>query len=483
MLVFEEMNHNDILFRRDKDTILFDDVNLRNIETKFGTPSYLFSADQIRRNIRYLREKMLEYNPQTSIAYSMKNNIIPEICSIISDEVDYFETTSILEQKIIEKIILEKKKISHIISTNIYKPEELIEDVIKYPIICLTEIDLENCHSFLAIDSYQDLKNVEKVAKRLGVKPKVLIRVNPGIKMDIEETIFASANVTAKCAVVISNIEPIINASNDPTIKIWLPERQFKPEFDTAERLVKEAYESEYLDLVGLHCHLGSQITNIEYFDRFFEVVTRFFKTMNEEINDKLKILDLGGGYPVDYAHCECVPTIEDISKSLSKNIKNSGINPDIIIESGRFITANSGILLSKITITKENSDGRKIAVLDLSIYSDLLDVLTAQWSYDYSLINDLPDTDQKATWKLVGGTNDTLDQITPRMIKCSNCKEQIIEKKEITFPRDLVIGDLIAVKSAGAYTTCFNSNYCGRIKPLIVIKDSMSEQQILRTR
>ncbi|MCK5157514.1 MAG: hypothetical protein KAR08_00025, partial [Candidatus Heimdallarchaeota archaeon] len=456
------MNHNNILFRRDRDTILFDDVNLRNIETKFGTPTYLFSADQIRRNIRYLREKMLEYNPQTSIAYSMKNNIIPEICSIIADEVNYFETTSILEQKLIEKIILEKKKDIHIVSTNIYKSDELIEDVIKYPNTSSLKIDLENCHSFLAIDSYQDLKNIEKVAKRLGVKPKVLIRVNPGIKMDIEETIFASANVTAKCAVVISDIEPIIKASNDPTIKIWLPERQFKPEFDTAERLVKEAYESENLDLVGLHCHLGSQITNIEYFDRFFEVVTRFFKIMNVEINDKLKILDLGGGYPVDYAHCECVPTIEDISKSLSKNIKNSGINPDIIIESGRFITANSGILLSKIAITKENSDGRKIAVLDLSIYSDLLDVLTAQWSYDYSLINDLPDNDQKVAWKLVGGTNDTLDQLTPRIVKCNNCKEQVIERKEIAFPRDLIIGDLIAVKSIGAYTTCFNSNYCG---------------------
>ena len=109
--------------------------------------------------------------------------------------------------------------------------------------------------------------------------------------------------------------------------------------------------------------------------------------------------------------------------------------------------------------------------------------VLTAQWNYDYSLINELPDSDQKTTWELVGGTNDTLDQLTPRIVKCSNCKEQIIEKKEITFPRDLEIGDLIAVKSAGAYTTCFNSNYCGRIKPLIVIKDSMSEQQILRTR
>jgi diaminopimelate decarboxylase len=483
--VFEEMTQDSILFRRERESISFDEVNLRNIENKFGTPTYLFSADQIRRNIRFLREKMLKHNPRTKIAYSVKNNLIPEICTIIANEIDYFETTSMLELKIIEKIILEKKKNKHIISTNIYKPDELIEDVIEFPNVTSSDPESAKCESYLAIDSYQDLKNIEKVAQRLGVKPKVLIRVNPGIMMDIDETIFASANVSAKCAVVISNIEPIISNSNDPTISIWLPERLSKPEFDTAERLVKEAYESDNLDLVGLHCHLGSQITNIEYFDRFFEVVTRFFKLMNEEINDKMKILDLGGGYPVEYTHCECVPSIDDISKSLSKNIKNASINPDIIIESGRFITANSGILLSKITITKENSERQKIAVLDLSTYSDLLDILTAQWSYDYLLINNLPDPKQEDTfnWKLVGGTNDTLDQISLKIFKCNNCKDFIKEKKEITFPRDLTAGDLIVIKSAGAYTTCFNSTYSGRPKPQIVIKDSKSKQLIQRIR
>ncbi|MBK5112184.1 MAG: hypothetical protein KGD59_07575 [Candidatus Heimdallarchaeota archaeon] len=479
------MTQESILFRRDKESILFDEINLRNIESKFGTPTYLFSADQIRRNIRFLREKMLKHNPRTKIAYSMKNNIIPEIFTIIANEIDYFETTSMLEQKIIEKITLKKKKNIHIISTNIYKPDGLIEDVIEFPNLVPSETEQVKCESFLAIDSYQDFKNIEKVAQKLGAKPKVLIRVNPGIKMDIEETIFASADVTAKCAVIISKIGPIINASNDPTISIWLPERQFIPEFDTAERLVKEASESDYLDLVGLHCHLGSQITNIEYFDRFFEVVTRFFKLMNEEIIDKLKILDFGGGYPVEYTHCECVPSIEDISKSLSKNIKNSNINPEIIIESGRFITANAGILLSKITITKENSEGQKIAVLDLSTYSDLLDILTAQWSYDYTLINDLPDTKQEDiyNWKLVGGTNDTLDQLSHKTFKCNNCKDFKKEKKEIAFPRDLETGDLIIIKSAGAYTTCFNSTYSGRPKPHIVIKDTTSKQQIEKIR
>ena len=475
--------YNEDLYRREKDTLLFDNVNLIDITNKFGTPTYFFSAKQIRRNITYLREVMQKYNPQTSIAYSMKNNFVPEICSVIAGEVDFFETTSLLEQKIIEKICLEKRNTFHIISTNIYKPDGLIEDVIKYPNIDSSKIESLDYQSFLAIDSYQDLKNIEKVAQKLNAKPKVLVRVNPGLKMDLEETIFASANETGKCAVIISNIKPIIEASNDQTISIWLPKRQFIPEFDNAERLIKEAFESKYLDLVGLHFHLGSQITNIDYFERFFEVITRFFKIMNEKVNGELKILDIGGGFPVDYTQCQCIPTIEDISKCLSRNIKKTEINPKIIIESGRFITATSGVLLSKITITKENSVGQKIAVLDLSTYSDLLDILTAQWNYDFSLVNDLPDTAKEEidNWELVGGTNDTLDQLKPRVFNCANCNEPREKKKIFAFPRELKIGDIIAVKTAGSYTTCFNNNYSGRPKPLMILNDSGKNQLIHR--
>ncbi len=476
------MNKNK-LYSRDKDTLLFDNVNLIDISKKYGTPTYLFSADQIRRNISHLREVMQKYNSQISIAYSMKNNFIPEICGIIAEEVDYFETSSMLEQKIIEKIIQKKKKKLHIISTNIYKPDGLIEDVIKYPNLSLSENSSITCQSLFAIDSYQDLKNIEKVAEKLGMKPKVLIRVNPGIEMDTEETIFASANVSAKCAVIISNIKPIIENSDDPTISIWLPERQIIPEYDTAERLIAEAYKSQHLELVGLHCHLGSQITNIDYFDRFFEVVTRFFSIMNKKYNDSLSILDLGGGYPVNYSNHQCLPTIEEISKSLSKNIKKANINPSIIIESGRFITATSGILLSRISIIKENSAGQKIAVLDLSTYSDLLDILTAHWNYDCSLVNDLPNSNQNEmqNWELVGGTNDTLDQLIPRSCKCSRCKEHDKEKKKFSFPRELKVGDIIAVKTAGSYTTCFNSNYSGRPKPLIILYNCGDNQLIHR--
>jgi diaminopimelate decarboxylase len=264
-----------------------------------------------------------------------------------------------------------------------------------------------------------------------------------------------------------------------------LPERKTVPEFDTAERLIEDAYISQYLELAGLHFHLGSQITNIDYFDRFFEVATRFFKIINKKYNDSLNILDIGGGYPVNYSSHKCLPSIEEISKSLSNSIKKADINPSIIIESGRFITATAGVLLSQISITKENSVGQKIAVLDLSVYSDLLDILTASWNYDCCLINNLPNSKQKESfnWQLVGGTNDALDQLTPSNGKCTSCKEEINKDPVFAFPRNLEIGDLIAVKSTGAYTTCFNSNYSGRPKPFIVLKDSRRSQKINRIR
>jgi diaminopimelate decarboxylase len=315
--------------------------------------------------------------------------------------------------------------------------------------------------NLLAIDSYQDLKNIEEMAKKQKKKPQVLIRVNPGIQMDQQKTTFASAHLSAKCASIICDIEKIKQLSNDPTISLWLPERNFKPKKDSAENLLLEASRSKYLDLKGIHCHLGSQINQFEYFERFFEVISLFYKIMNEKVDEKLKILNLGGGYPVDYLSDGSVPTIESISMSLAKNLKNAKIKPQVIIESGRYITATAGTLLSRVKLTKEMATGRNVAVLDLSVYSSLLDILVANWYYECILVNNLPKegAEQIITkWDLVGETNDSLDQLNPRNINT----DKIIRH----FPRDLEVDDLIAIKNTGAYTVCFNSHYMGRPYP-----------------
>ncbi|MFW9923580.1 MAG: diaminopimelate decarboxylase family protein [Candidatus Thorarchaeota archaeon] len=461
------MSNSDNLFSQQDNSILFDGVNLETeIASVYGTPTYVFSSRKIKENIKEISSAFHDHYPNTNIAYSTKNNMLPEIVSFIAGELDYFETTSLLELKLIEKISLLREKPLNLISTNLYKPDGLIQEIINYPNIEISKSKPFIASGIIAIDSYQDLKNTERVAKKIGEKAKVIIRVNPGIKMSREKTIFASAYPEAKCSTIIGDIASIISSSKDDQISNWLLKREKVPEFDNAEKLIQEASDSDYLDLKGIHGHLGSQVTNIDYFHHFFEVITLFYKIMQEKLGKELEILDLGGGYPVRYNFEEQIPTIQSIAQSLSEKIKKANINPHLIIESGRFITATSALLLTSVNITKDTSSRGKIGILDLSVYSDLLDIITAQWFYDTILVSNLPIQNQQnnTEWELVGATNDTLDQLSP------------IKKQ---FPRNLQPGDLLAVKDTGAYTTCFNSNYCGKPKPLAVLLDSENPHKI----
>jgi diaminopimelate decarboxylase len=438
----------DELFQINNNKLFFDREDIEKLANKHGTPVYLFSERKIKENIDYIEKSFQKNWVKTQIAYSMKNNSLLEVCDIIADKLSLFEVSSLAELLLIEKISKTKKTKLDVIVTSIYKSDELITKSLDYD------------NSILAIDSFQDLKNIERIAKDLKKKPKVLVRVNPGIKMDYTKELFASAFPDAKCASIINDIEQIKMRSNDPTISLWLPDRLNNPKSDSAENLILKSSESKHLELIGIHCHLGSQITQLEYFERFFEVICIFYKIMNEQINNELKILDFGGGYPIDYLSDGSVPTLSSISQSLTSNLNKTKINPDIVIESGRFITATAATLISQVKITKESSSGRNLAILDMSVYSDLLDILVAKWYYDCSLVNDLPKDDKEkitTNWDLVGVTNDALDHFIS-----SNSKR--------AFPRNLKINDLIAIKNTGAYTTCFNSTYSGKPIPKKVI-------------
>ncbi len=466
---------NDLLKIIDK-TLYFDDINLdTEIAQIYGTPTYVFSANKIRANIYLLQKSFSKHYNNSHIAYSMKNNFIPEICSIIAEKINTFETTSLLELRIIEQLILAKKSNLNVISTNLYKPDGLIEELINYPNVNSSKY--QQSSSLIAIDSYQDFKNVERVAKALNKKIDVIVRVNPGIVMDTKSTIFASSTQTAKCASLITDINPILEISKNDDLSKWVLSRDNPPKKDSAENIILEASKSDYLNIIGLHGHLGSQVTNIHYYESFFEVITLFSKLISEKYDLSFEILDLGGGYPVQYSTTEEIPTINDIALLLASKLKEANIKPKLIIESGRFITATAGLLLSRVNLIKEVVDGSKNTIMDFSVYSDLLDVLTARWYYETLLVNNIPEisnTKTDTTWHIIGGTNDTLDQL-------DNKSQQ--NNQHRPFPRNLEVGDLIAIKNAGAYTTCFNSNYCGRPKPLTAIIDHSNADKIITIR
>ncbi|MBD3192891.1 MAG: hypothetical protein GF308_19785 [Candidatus Heimdallarchaeota archaeon] len=464
------------LFQRENDHLLFDDINLeKEIAKVYGTPLYIFSESQLNNNISRIQQAFQKCYSNSIIAYSVKNNMIKGILKVIANELEHFEITSLGEFRIVEQVIKEHKKPLTIIQTNLYKSDQLIEKLLYFPELMERKFSIAPCESILAIDSYQDFQRVEQIAQKTNKKPKVIVRVNPGIKMALEETIFASAIPSSKCGLIIKDTQPIIEASDDPTISSWLSKRKAPPKKDFAEKVLHEINDSPHLNLVGLHGHLGSQVTNLDYFQHFFHVIAIFYREMQEKLGKQLSILDLGGGYPVTYSSSASPPSIEQIAETLSSELQKTSIYPQLFIESGRFITASAAILLSKVLITKENPMGGKIAIMDFSVYSDLLDVLVAQWTFESQLVTNLPQQNTKKTqkandWQLVGITNDTMDRLNPRKITCQACGEPINPSKERSFPRDLKPGDLIAIKNTGAYTTCFNSNYCGKPKPAIIL-------------
>jgi diaminopimelate decarboxylase len=478
----DENEMNELLspFTRNNGSLVFDTIDLeKEVISRYGTPTFIFSERKIRENIHFLKESFDQVYPDNKIAYSLKNNTLPSIVSIIDEELDYFESTSYVELKLLEYFgLLREKTPLNIISTNLYKSDGLLYELITYPEAIYEATGLQP-RVFIAIDSYQDLQNVQRIAKKLEKKPEVFIRVNPGIQMSKHKTIFASATPDAKCSAIISNTDRITSYSDDPNISSWLYPRKKKLKFDYAEKLIEEAYSSEHLNLVGIHGHLGSQVEEMVYFDHFFEAITIFYRIMQEDYGDDLEILDLGGGYPVQYTPKNEVPSLESIAQNLAQKTSKQKINPELMLESGRFVTASAGTLLTKITSIKENPEGGFYAFLDMSVYTELLDVLVAYWDY-YPLLVDANENKQEKvpekksnSYTIVGATNDTLDQLSPRIIRCPHCQQIIKKTIPPTFSRDLHKDDYLAIMNTGAYTTCFQSNYCGRPNPIKLLIDN----------
>ncbi|MCK4848646.1 MAG: hypothetical protein KAT16_06465 [Candidatus Heimdallarchaeota archaeon] len=447
--------------------ILMDNISLANLSKTFGTPLYIFSEKKLLDNYNELYDAFNSLYPKIQIAYSTKNNVLGGIVEKIFQKTDWFEVTSLGETQSVKKVSSKVRVKPNIIQTNLYKPSDLILESIKNGYI-------------LAIDSFQDCVNIERIANKIGMKAKIFLRVNPGIRMSIEETIFSSATTWAKCANIISTSEELLKDLEISEVKSWFAPLHNIPLKDTAEYLSNYIDESPMFNFLGIHAHPGSQVTSLDYYYYFSLIVTRFFKHLNESLNNHLEYLDIGGGFPVDYNSGKNIPEVKEIAKVIISNIEKAKISPKLILESGRYITANAGSLLSKVVLTKENAVTKNIAVLDVSFYSDLIDTIAAHWYFESKLVNDLPNEEESEVYELFGITNDSLDLMDPQKRVCS-CGKIITPERKREFPRVLNSGDLVLIMNAGAYSTCFNSNYCLHSKPPVILIDTENKIHLIR--
>jgi diaminopimelate decarboxylase len=411
-------NFDSLLLSRINGKLYFDGLDLEELLEKIGTPSFVFSEKQLINQYETLKQTFeSELSNPFDIAFSIKSNPFHEIVKVLISKKALFEVTSIGEMK---RILDLGGKPDKIIYTNIVKPTKTISFAMK--------VDIQ----YFAIDSYSDMKRIENVSKNLNRTTKVLIRLNPLI--ELENTIFSCSGRYSK-------------------IGIEIPEKL--DQNSLLMSIVSYCEKSPWLDLVGIHMHLGSQITNVELYHRGFNKVCNLM-TYLLDCGLNLEVLDIGGGFPVDYGD-ERVPPITSFCRIIKSELKHSLKHLHIIAESGRFLTASAGLLAVSVATLKMDPQGINTVCIDGSFYNTLPDIITVNWSYPIEKVNQR-ESDPVLNYRIAGSTNDTLDQYLPRNKP----------SKRTTSCSKLIEGDLIVFLQAGAYSLSFNSTYCLEDRPTV---------------
>lgn len=260
------------------------------------------------------------------------------------------------------------------------------------------------------VESVAELKRINEIANELKVIAPVSIRVNPDV-----------------------------DAKTHPYIATGLKENKFGISFHKAEEVYEIANKMENISVEGIDCHIGSQLTSLV---PFLEALERL-----KELIDKLKIkgitlkhLDLGGGLGVKYKD-ELPP---HPSEYLGEVIKSLCDYPELelIFEPGRAIAANAGILVSKLEYLKEN-EGKHFAIIDAAMNDLMRPALYQAWQEVIKV--DLSVKGKSESYDIVGPVCETGDYLA---------KERTLELSE---------GELLAIRSCGAYGFTMSSNYNSR--------------------
>tara|TARA_B100000029_G_scaffold324890_1_gene317318 strand:- start:49412 stop:50734 length:1323 start_codon:yes stop_codon:yes gene_type:complete len=395
------------------------------VVTEFGTPLYVVDEQIILDNLSTLETSFNNYNGKTSIAYSLKSNFNPSIIEILNKESILFDLTSLGELYFFEQC---RANIDNVLYTSVTEEEDEYYSAMQSGI------------SKFVIGSYNGLINLISASESLNISPKVLVRINPEI--DVKADISASSGM-GKFGI------PLSNSSNDDAFYI-----------------INKIFDNNLLQFHGIHFHLGSQISDPSCFIQTLDLLSSLIKQLKSSINDfTISILDIGGGTPVEYT--KPVPSPEYIGKTITDKLNeftNSlDISPTLIVESGRYLSAESSILISRIVNSKSYPDC-KFHIIDAG-YNLLLDSALMKQEYPIDIITRSQSTTLENI-KIGGRLCDTLDtfNISP-------------EKK---FPR-ASINDLVVFRNVGAYSIVFNMPFHCQTKPAILLRRTDHSIDIIR--
>lgn len=380
-------------FNYNEGVLYCEDIPIPDITRNYPTPFYLYSYDSIMGHFYRIKEAFAEVSPL--ICFSMKCNSNLSIAKALVNAGAGLDIVSGGELYRALKVGCPSERIVY---ASVGKTEEEIKNAIQNGIL------------FFNVESVPELIMIDTVARRLGEKARVAIRVNPDVKADTHDYIITGTK-----------------------------EKKFGIGMEKTEEIFDNANKYSHVELKGLHVHIGSQITDTAPFVGSLKKVLGFIDKSRIDI----EWLNLGGGFGIVYDK-EKGTTAQEFAGAIIPLLKDRPLK--LILEPGRFIMGNSGVLITKVLYIKTGETGKKFVIID----AGMNDLIRPSLYEAYHEI--LPVVTRKAetcTYDVVGPICESGDYMALG--------------REMP---ELLTGEFLAVMSAGAYGYAMSSNYNSRPRP-----------------
>ncbi|MDU6909043.1 MAG: diaminopimelate decarboxylase [Haemophilus parainfluenzae] len=398
-------------FQYKNEQLYVEDLPVKQLAEEFGTPLYIYSRATLERHWHAFDSALGEH-PHL-ICYAVKANSNIGILNVMAKLGSGFD---IVSQGELERVLAAGGEALKVVFSGVAKSRAEIMRALEVGIRCFN------------VESVAELHHINQIAGEMGKVAPISLRVNPDV-----------------------------DAHTHPYISTGLKENKFGVSVDEAREVYKLAATLPHVKITGMDCHIGSQLTELQPFLDATDRLIRLIEQLKED-GITLKHLDLGGGLGVTYTD-ETPPHPSDYAAALLNKLKDYE-DLEIILEPGRAITANAGILVAKVQYLKSN-ESRNFAITD----TGMNDMIRPALYEAYMNIIEIDRTleREKTIYDVVGPVCETSDFLGKQ--------------------RELAIaeGDYIAQRSAGAYGASMSSNYNSRPRTAEVLVDGDKAHLIRR--
>jgi len=392
-------------------TLYAEDVSLEALAQEYGTPLYVYSRKEFET--RWSAFDQAFGDQPHLVCYAVKTNSNLAVLNLFSRMGSGFD---IVSQGELERVLKAGGDPKKVVFSGVAKKSSEIERALEVGIRCFN------------IESHAELDRIQAVASKLDKFAPISIRVNPDV-----------------------------DAKTHPYISTGLKDNKFGVDIDTAPELYAKAQGLSHIQIQGIDCHIGSQLTEITPFVDALKRVLKLKETLTATGID-IHHLDLGGGLGIQYTD-EHPPAVLDYIQALLTALNDSNI--EVIIEPGRAIAGNAGVLLTEVEYLKP-TEHKNFAIIDAAM-NDLIRPALYQSHQHIQPIT--PRTDgEEVTWDLVGPVCETGDFLG---------KNRSLNLKA---------GDFLAIMSSGAYGFTMSSNYNTRPRAAEIMVDG-DQAYVIRPR